>query len=163
MIHIHFRYLLNVAAPQRETEWRKQMATWHSQIVITTSALEAPAKRWDGAVGATVEFWGVVRSLEDGRAISGIEYEAHQLMAKHQMELIAQAAHEKFLLDEVLLHHRIGFVAAGEPSLYLRVSSSHRGEAFEASAWIVSELKQKVPIWKRPLFASQDQPSAVAS
>jgi molybdopterin synthase catalytic subunit len=47
-------------------------------------------------------------------------------------------------------------VAAGEASLFLRVSSGHRGAAYEASAWIVSELKKKVPIWKRPLFVRQE-------
>lgn len=138
------------------------MATWHSQIVITTEPLQAPAKIWDGAAGATVEFWGVVRSLEDGREISGIEYEAHEAMAQHQMELIAKTAAEKFGLKEVLLHHRIGFVAAGEPSLFLRVSSGHRGAAFEASAWMVSELKKKVPIWKRPLLVRRERQSAIA-
>jgi molybdopterin synthase catalytic subunit len=109
-----------------------------------------------------VEFWGVVRSLEDGREISGIEYEAHEAMAQHQMELIAKTAAEKFGLKEVLLHHRIGFVAAGEPSLFLRVSSGHRGAAFVASAWVVSELKKKVPIWKRPLLVRQETQSAIA-
>ena len=138
------------------------MATWHSQIVITTEPLPASATTWDGAAGATVEFWGVVRSLEDGREISGIEYEAHEAMAQHQMELIAKTAEEKFGLKEVLLHHRIGFVAAGEPSLFLRVSSGHRGAAFEASAWMVSELKRKVPIWKRPVFVRQETPGALA-
>ena len=138
------------------------MATWHSQIVITTEPLQAPAKIWDGAAGATVEFWGVVRSLEDGREISGIEYEAHEAMAQHQMELIAKTAAEKFGLKEVLLHHRIGFVAAGEPSLFLRVSSGHRGAAFEASAWMVSELKKKVPILKRPRLVMEETQIAIA-
>jgi molybdopterin synthase catalytic subunit len=32
----------------------------------------------------------------------------------------------------------------------LRVSAQHRPAAFEASKWIVDELKKKVPIWKRP-------------
>jgi molybdopterin synthase catalytic subunit len=51
-----------------------------------------------------------------------------------------------------LIHHRVGFVAVGEPSLFMRVASSHREEAFRASGWIVNELKKKVPIWKRPRF-----------
>lgn len=106
-----------------------------------------------------MDFWGVVRALEDGREISGIEYEAHQAMAQHQLELIAEAARAEFGLEEVVLQHRIGFVAAGEPSLFLRVASAHRGAAFEASAWIVAELKKKAPIWKRPLFVRQVQPA----
>jgi molybdopterin synthase catalytic subunit len=73
-------------------------------------------------------------------------------MARHQLELIAEAAIERFKLSLVRLHHRIGFVRAGEASLLLNVASAHRGPAFEAATWIVSELKQKVPIWKSPRF-----------
>jgi molybdopterin synthase catalytic subunit len=32
--------------------------------------------------------------------------------------------------------------------LFLRVTAAHRGAAFEASRWIVDELKKRVPIWK---------------
>ena len=133
------------------------MATWHSEILITTSPLQSRPNRWNGAAGASVDFWGVVRTLEDGREISGIEYEAHQTMAQHQMEMIAEAARTDFGLEEVILQHRIGFVAAGEASLFLRVASAHREAAFRASSWIVTELKKKVPIWKRPLFVRQSR------
>ena len=133
------------------------MATWHSEILITTSPLQSRPNRWNGAAGASVDFWGVVRTLEDGREISAIEYEAHQTMAQRQMELIAEAARTEFGLEDVTLLHRIGFVAAGEPSLFLRVASAHRDAAFRASSWIVTELKKKVPIWKRPLFVRQNR------
>ena len=78
-------------------------------------------------------------------------------MAQHQMEMIAEAARTEFGLEEVILQHRIGFVAAGEASLFLRVASAHREAAFQASSWIVTELKKKVPIWKRPLFVRQSR------
>jgi molybdopterin synthase catalytic subunit len=133
------------------------MATWHSEILITTNPLQPPANNWSGTTGASIDFWGVVRALEDGREISGIEYEAHQAMAEHQMETIAEAARSEFGLEKLILQHRIGFVPAGEASLFLRVASAHRGAAFEASAWIVAELKKKVPIWKRPLFVRQNR------
>jgi molybdopterin synthase catalytic subunit len=131
------------------------MATWHSEILITSTPLQSRPNRWSGAAGASVDFWGVVRTLEDGREISGIEYEAHQTMAQRQMEMIAEAARTQFGLEEVTLQHRIGFVGAGEASLFLRVASAHREAAFQASSWIVTELKKKVPIWKRPLFIRQ--------
>jgi molybdopterin synthase catalytic subunit len=133
------------------------MATWHPEILITTAPLEARPNIWDGAAGASVDFWGVVRFLEDGREISGIEYEAHEAMAQHQMEMLAQAARAEFDLKGLILQHRIGLVAPGEASLFLRVTSAHRGAAYAASAWIVAELKQKVPIWKRPLFVRQEK------
>ena len=45
------------------------MATWHSEILITTRPLQTRPNRWSGAAGASVDFWGVVRTLEDGREI----------------------------------------------------------------------------------------------
>jgi molybdopterin synthase catalytic subunit len=136
------------------------MAIWKSQILITNSPLAMPPADWRDLAGAVVDFWGVVRRSEDEREISGIEYEAHEAMARHQMELIAQRAETNFNLEAIILRHRIGVVAAGEASLFLRVASGHRGAAFAGSQWIVGELKKKVPIWKRPLFVRPESQSA---
>ena len=127
----------------------KRMANSVCEIFLTEAPLKAP-KRNPTDVGALVDFWGVVRKLEDGREIEGIEYEAHREMAEHQLRRIAEQAAENFGLRVVLIHHRIGFIAVGAPSLFLRVTSLHREEAFRASQWIVDELKKKVPIWKKP-------------
>ena len=133
------------------------MANSVSQVLLTEARLEAPKEDVDLSAGAVVDFWGVVRDLEDSREIDGIDYEAHKIMAEHQLKIIADAAAETFRLNQVLLHHRTGFVRAGEASLFLRVSAQRRAAAFEASKWIVDELKKKVPIWKRPRFKSEAQ------
>jgi molybdopterin synthase catalytic subunit len=109
--------------------------------------------------GAVVDFWGIIRGSEDGREINGIEYEANLEMAEHQLRRIAQQAIAKFALELIVIHHRIGFIAAGQSSLYMRVASQHRAEAFRASEWVVDELKRKVPIWKRPKFKIDNQPA----
>lgn len=127
------------------------MANFVSEVLLTESPLNAPRKH-PIETGAMVEFWGIVRRLENGRYIEGIEYEAHRQMAEYQLRQIADQAAEKFRLDLIIIHHRIGFIAVGEPSLFLRVASAHRVEGFQASQWIVDELKKKVPIWKRPRF-----------
>lgn len=129
------------------------MANSVCEILVTESALQVPGQDITAEAGALVDFFGVVRKLEDGREIQGIDYEAHLKMAEHQLRLIANAAAEKFHLKQVVLYHRIGFVGAGEASLFLRVSAPRRAAAFEASKWIVDELKQKVPIWKKPKFS----------
>jgi molybdopterin synthase catalytic subunit len=156
------------------------MANSLSQVLLTEARLEAPKEDVDPSThstdaqgrpsvgtslsaGAVVDFWGVVRELEDGREIEGIDYEAHKAMAEHQMKIMADAAVEKFRLNQVLLHHRIGFVRTGEASLFLRVSAPHRAAAFEASKWIVDELKKKVPIWKKPKFKMATQRDASRS
>jgi molybdopterin synthase catalytic subunit len=125
------------------------MANSLCEIVLTEAPLKAPENDVPSA-GAVVDFSGIVRRLEDGRQIDGIEYEVHREMAEHQLRQIAGHAAAKFGLQRVVIHHRIGFVAAGEPSLFVRVAALHRQEAFQAAQWIIDELKKKVPIWKRP-------------
>jgi molybdopterin synthase catalytic subunit len=147
------------------------MANSVSQVLLTEARLNAPKEGVDPstslrtslAAGAVVDFWGVVRELEDGRKIEGIDYEAHEAMAEHQMKRIADAAAETFRLNQVVLHHRVGFVRTGEASLFLRVSAQRRAAAFEASKWIVDELKKKVPIWKKPRFKADEVPRTASA
>jgi molybdopterin synthase catalytic subunit len=128
------------------------MANVVCEISVTQAPLAAPGNDVVGA-GAVIDFWGVVRPMEDGREIEGIAYDAHHEMAEHQLKRIAEQAAERFELKRVIIHHRTGFIAVGEASLFLRVASPHRNEGFQASQWIVDELKKKVPIWKQPAFA----------
>jgi molybdopterin synthase catalytic subunit len=133
------------------------MANPVCEVLLTEGQLAAPRDDVDVVAGAVVDFWGIVRAAEDGGEIDGIKYEAHQTMAEHQLRGIAQQAIEKFALQLIVIHHRIGFVAAGQSSLFMRVMSQHRAEAFRASQWAVDELKKKVPIWKRAKFKIDNQ------
>jgi molybdopterin synthase catalytic subunit len=124
---------------------------------LTEAPLAPPAGSGQAFAGAIVNFWGVVRELEGGREIEGIDYEAHEAMAAHQLRSVADEAVSKFGVERVIIHHRIGFVGVGEASLFLQVKAKHRQAAFQASEWIVDELKRKVPIWKHPKFKIDDQ------
>lgn len=126
------------------------MANEIFEIRVTTDALSSPPQSFSGSAGAVVEFFGVVREREGEEMLAGIDYEAHCEMAEHQMNLIAAEAGNRFGLERVVLHHRIGFVPAAEPSLFLRVTSGHRAEALDGARWIIEELKQRVPVWKHP-------------
>jgi molybdopterin synthase catalytic subunit len=128
------------------------MAISVCEVSLTEAPLVLPEANDDPQAGAVVVFWGAVRSLEDGREITGIDYEAHRAMAEHQMQIVAETAAKSFDVREIFLRHRIGLVAAGEPSVVVRVTSRHREAAFAASQWIMDELKRVVPIWKRPVF-----------
>jgi len=142
------------------------MANPVCEVLLTEARLKASpddvdpstSLRTSVAAGAVVDFWGTVRGTENGREIDGIEYEAHQAMAEHQLKLLAQQTIEKFSLEQVIIHHRIGFIGAGEASLFMRIASRHREEAFRASRWAVDELKKKVPIWKRAKYKIDPPP-----
>ena len=127
------------------------MSLAHREILLTFAPLSPPAPRFSAEAGGVVDFYGVVRGLEGEDAITGIDYEAHQEMARHQLGKIVDETAGQFPVYGVILHHRIGFVPVAEPSLFLRVSAGHRGPAFEAAESLVVLLKQRVPIWKHPV------------
>jgi molybdopterin synthase catalytic subunit len=128
------------------------MANCTFEVALVSGPLGLASPETTQGAGAIVDFFGNVRPLENGEQIEGIEYEAHPEMAGHQLRKIARDAAERFDLLAIQLHHSVGFVAVGETSLFLRVASVHRGAAFEASRWIVDELKRRVPIWKSVRF-----------
>ncbi len=102
--------------------------------------------------GAVVSFLGVVRSSEEGRPLVGLEYEAFPQMVEHQFALIFDQMEERWPITSVRLTHRLGFVKAGEPSLWVEVLAPHRGEAFSAAQFLIDEMKRVVPIWKKPVW-----------
>ena len=125
------------------------------EILITQETIAAPAAAgFAGGCGAVVDFFGIVRPVEDGRAITGIDYEAHPRMAESELRKIVEAAGRDSGLRACLLAHRTGFVPAGEVSLFLRVAMPHREAAYEISRALVEALKRRAPIWKRPIFTA---------
>jgi molybdopterin synthase catalytic subunit len=108
-------------------------------------AVEAVLTRSDGAY---VLFVGAVRDHARGRAVTGLEYEAYRPMAERQMRRIVGQVRERWGLACAILH-RFGYLAVGEASVVVCVSSAHRAEAFEACRWAIDTLKNEVPIWKK--------------
>ena len=103
------------------------------------------------ANGAVLLFLGVVREMNDGRDVTGIEYSAYEAMASSELAAIAEEAERKFAVV-LVIEHRLGELALEEASVGIAVGHPHRGEAYEASRWVIEELKRRVPIWKREQY-----------
>src|SRR5215207_2226357 len=102
--------------------------------------------------GASVLFAGVVRDHDHGRAVVSLEYEGHPAAEGVLRECLTEIAAEP-LVHAVAGSHRIGVLAIGDAALVVAVSAAHRGEAFDACARLVDLIKQRLPIWKRQVFA----------
>lgn len=98
--------------------------------------------------GASVEFLGVVRRLENGVPIQYLEYEAYELMAEQMLDRYIQQAREQFGLSRVYFRHRLGRVPVGEIAVIIGVHAPHRAEAFAGCQFLLESLKCDVPIWK---------------
>jgi MoaE protein len=58
------------------------------------------------------------------------------------------------------IHHRLGTVHVGDPSIVIAVSSPHRQQAFCACETILEEVKSKVQIWKREYYEGDREEEA---
>lgn len=102
--------------------------------------------------GANVLFLGIVRNHSEAKKVLFLEYEAYSEMAERLLgELIARARQE-WKLEAVKLLHRLGKVGLGEIAVAIGVWSAHRGEAYQASRYLIEEIKYRVPIWKKEYF-----------
>ena len=99
--------------------------------------------------GAALLFLGVVRNHADGRSVSGMTYEAYEEMATPVLKEIASEVVKRCGTDRVTIVHRVGELAIGEVSVAIAVSSPHRAEAYEASRYVIEEIKKRLPIWKK--------------
>jgi molybdopterin synthase catalytic subunit len=107
--------------------------------------------------GADLRFHGVVRDLEDGRTISGIEYSHYEGMALSELGRIGEAMAFEYPDHLAMIHHVTGFVAAGDASILIRVQTRHSAEAFDICREYLRRIKTTVPIWKKPLFEEESE------
>jgi molybdopterin synthase catalytic subunit len=98
--------------------------------------------------GATVLFVGTVREVNNGRTITGMDYTAYNAMAERELADICREAALEFETDDIVVEHRLGTLGLGDASVAIAVGHPHRGPAYDASRYVIEQLKQRVPIWK---------------
>lgn len=99
--------------------------------------------------GAVVLFLGTVREMTSGRRTLALDYDAFPAMAESTMQEILAEAESRWPIVAAAIVHRLGHLDLGEISIALAVSCGHRAQAFEAGRYLIDELKQRVPIWKK--------------
>lgn len=101
--------------------------------------------------GAVVVFLGTVRNHHAGRRVEKLTYSAYRRMAADTLARIVSDLEAEGMRAAIV--HRLGEVAAGEPSVVIAVAAPHRAAAYEASRTALERLKAEVPIWKREHYA----------
>jgi molybdopterin synthase catalytic subunit len=95
---------------------------------------------------------GVVRDHQAGRSVLRLDYSAYGPMAEAECACIVHEAESRWSCA-VALRHRIGRLEIGDTAVAVATASAHRESAFAACRYVIEEVKQRVPIWKREYFA----------
>jgi MoaE-MoaD fusion protein len=117
----------------------------------------AVAEAASDEAGAVATFVGTVRRSSRGRDVHHLEYEAFEEMAEPMLARLADELKAKHDLCEVAIHHRIGRVEIGEPSVVIAVSARHRAAALDACREAIDTLKETIPLWKKEVYAGGEE------
>ena len=127
-------------------------------IVVTGEALDPwaylsqyqqRAHTEPGEYGATAVFVGTMRDFNAGDQVQGMLLEHYPGMTERYLEKIGQQAAERWPLSDYLIVHRVGELLPGDPIVLVAAWSAHRNAAFEASRWMMEDLKSRAPFWKK--------------
>jgi MoaE-MoaD fusion protein len=107
--------------------------------------------------GAVATFVGTVRRRSRDRDVLHLEYEAFEEMAEPMLARLADDLTAKHGLSKVAIHHRIGRVEIGEPSVVIAVSAPHRAAALDACREAIDTLKKTIPLWKKEVYVGGEE------
>jgi len=125
---------------------------WHELQAYQNSATDM-----NGKFGATSIFIGTMRDFNEGDDVKGMTLEHYPGMTEKQLAKIVVEAQQLWPILDALVVHRVGNILPNEPIVLVAVWTSHRGDAFDASRYIMEALKSKAPFWKKELLKSQDK------
>ena len=104
--------------------------------------------------GALVNFEGMVRNDEhDGKIVTALLYIADNQACQNEGELIIKETSTLFALTHAVCIQRTGQVNVGESAIWIGAWSSHRDEAFKACRHMIEEIKKRLLIWKKEMYA----------
>ena len=102
-----------------------------------------------GQFGGTSVFVGTMREFNDDRSVQGMSLEHYSGMTEKHLEKICQEAIDRWQLVDAMIVHRVGDILPDDPIVLVAAWSAHRKEAFEASRFMIEDLKHSAPFWKK--------------
>lgn len=107
-----------------------------------------------GGSGAVSTFVGITRDNFQGKTVLKLSYEGYVPMAlKELRKLCRDCTHQFPSVEKIAAVHILGDCPVGHASVILAASSPHRREALHATEYLIDELKRRIPIWKREVYA----------
>lgn len=106
--------------------------------------------------GATSVFVGRVRDINEGRRVLAVTYDLHEALCRVVFEEICSEGAGRWPGVRFALWHRWGRLAVGEASVLAAASAQHRDQAFDATRYLVEQMKLRAPIWKQEHYTDGD-------
>lgn len=102
-----------------------------------------------GKAGANCIFIGTMRDFNEGEEVRSMSLEHYPGMTEKHLEDICTRAKQQWPILDVLVLHRTGEIAIGADIVLIATWAAHRGDAMDATRFIIEDLKHKAPFWKK--------------
>ena len=102
-----------------------------------------------GKAGATCIFIGTMRDFNEGEEVRNMTLEHYPGMTEKHLEAICAQAQSQWAVLDILVLHRTGDIAIGDDIVLVATWAAHRGDAMDATCFIIEDLKPKAPFWKK--------------
>jgi len=110
----------------------------------------------DSTAGACVSFEGWVRNRNSNNEVVSLEYEVYESLAVKEGEKIISEAHGRFEITDIHAVHRRGMLKVGDIAVWIGVTAQHRDHAYDASRYVIDQLKSRLPIWKKEHYRNKN-------
>lgn len=112
---------------------------------------------FSGKFGATAVFVGSMREFNQGNDVDKMLLEHYPGMTEKYLQKISKEAANKWNILDSLIVHRIGEMLPNDPIVLVAVWSAHRADAFDASRYLMEELKSRAPFWKKESLSAEQE------
>ena len=112
---------------------------------------------FSGKFGATAVFVGSMREFNQGDDVDKMLLEHYPGMTEKYLQKISEEAANKWDIFDSLIVHRVGEMLPNDPIVLVAVWSAHRAAAFDASRYLMEELKSRAPFWKKESLSAEQE------
>ncbi|WPJ96020.1 molybdenum cofactor biosynthesis protein MoaE [Coraliomargarita algicola] len=109
------------------------------------------------SAGAYCSYEGWVRNHNEGKIVKELHYSGYPQLAPSIANTILKEAKEKFHIEDAAVVHRTGALTTGDIAVWVGVTAHHRGDTFLACRYIIDNVKHRLPIWKKEIYADDTQ------
>jgi molybdopterin synthase catalytic subunit len=107
------------------------------------------------AAGGVANFLGQVRAEASADPVQALELRHYEPLTLPAMRDLAERTLERFQLEGLLVIHRSGEMAPGDPIVLVAAAARHRREAFAGAEFAMDHLKSESWFWKREKVGGQ--------
>lgn len=102
-----------------------------------------------GSFGACTQFTGTMRDFNASNHVKQMVLEHYPEMTQKYLDKLCLQALGQWEIEDCLIIHRFGLIKPGDPIVLTAAWSAHREQAFAACRFLIEELKNNAPFWKK--------------